>query len=251
MCALGGTSPVSNVTIPGTYRTWQRKDRDHPTTRNYPGVTFPIEPFARFLGYYLAEGSVNGHQIVLAQNRGETLNKMADSIRSMGLPAYLPRTGNGNVRTQCLPLRDLLADLGHSHDKRIPRMVQDWPPDIIRIFLEAIIEGDGTTHRTFNHRVIYTASREMADDLQVLAIKAGWSANIRIDDRTGLGTFSCHPVSVIRNYRPCYVVSIITRRLTPLVNHQRLRAPNRYLNEEGYHDGFELYSGTYSLRSGA
>src|SRR5262249_50087265 len=94
--------------------------------------------------------------------------------------------------------------------------------------LEAIIEGDGTTHRTFNHRVIYTASREMADDLQVLAIKAGWSANIRIDDRTGSEHF---------------LVSIITRRLTPLVNHQRLRAPNRYLNKEGYHDGFELYSG--------
>ena len=70
---------ASQVTIPGTYRTWQRKDRDHPTTRNYPGVMFPIEPFAKFLGYYLAEGSVNGHQIVLAQNRGEILNKMADT----------------------------------------------------------------------------------------------------------------------------------------------------------------------------
>ena len=241
-CARWVGHAVSKVTIPGTYRTWQRKDRGRPTTRNYPGVTFPIEPFARFLGYYLAEGSVNGHQIVLAQNRGEMLNKMADTIRSMGLPAYLPTTGNGNVRTQCLPLRDLLADLGHSHDKRIPRMVQDWPPDIIRIFLEAIIEGDGTTHRTFNHRVIYTASREMADDLQVLAIKAGWSANIRIDDRTGSEHF-LPSGQLIRNCRPCYVVSIITRRLTPLVNHQRLRASNRYLNKEGYHDGFELYSG--------
>ena len=36
---------------------------------------------------------------------------------------------------------------------------------------------------------------------------------------------------------------IVTRRLTPLVNRQRLNAPNRYLNEEGYNDGSEFYSG--------
>jgi thymidylate synthase ThyX len=233
---------ASHMTVPETYRTWQRKDRERPETRTYPAVTFPIEPFARFLGYYLAEGSVNGHQIVLAQNRGEILDRMADTIRSMGLPAYLPTTGYGCVRTQCLPLHDLLASLGHAHDKRIPSMVQNWSPDIIRIFLEGMIEGDGTTHRTFNHRVIYTTSREMADDLQVLAIKAGWSANVRIDDRTGSGHYMPSG-QLIRNLRPCYIVSILTRRLTPLVNHQRLCAPNRYLNEEGYHDGFELYAG--------
>jgi thymidylate synthase ThyX len=232
----------SHVLIPASSRTWRRKDRDLPTTRTYPSVTFPIGPFARFLGYYLSEGSVNGHQIVLAQNRGEVQDKMADTIRAMGLSAYLPTTGHGSVRTSCLPLRDMLAELGHSHDKRIPSMVQDWTPDVIRIFLEAMIEGDGSTHRTFNHRVIYTASREMADDLQVLAIKAGWSANVRIDDRTGSEHFTPSG-QLIRHLRPCYVVSILTRRLTPLVNSGRLAAPDRYLNDEGYNDGFEFYAG--------
>jgi thymidylate synthase ThyX len=235
-----GCSP-DRVTIPPTHRTYQRADRAKPATRLYPGVSFPIEPFARFLGYYLAEGCVNGHVISLAQNRGSVLEKMADTIRAMGLPAYLPVTGGGNVRTQCLPLRDFLAGLGHSHEKRVPTMVGEWAPPTIRIFLEAMIEGDGTTHRTFNHRVIYTSSREMADDLQVLAIKAGWSANVRIDDRTGL---ECTMASgqCFRHLRPCYVVSLLTRRLTPLVNHGRAVA-SRYWNEEGYNDGFEHYDG--------
>ena len=123
--------------------------------------------------------------ITLAQNRGQVLDEMAGTIRAMGLPAYLPVTGNGCVRTQCLPLRDFLAELGHSYDKHVPAMVGEWTPSLIRIFLEAMIEGDGTTHRTSGHRVIHTSSREMADDLQVLAIKAGWSANVRIDDRDG------------------------------------------------------------------
>jgi hypothetical protein len=47
----------------------------------------------------------------------------------------------------------------------------------------------------------------MADDLQILAIKAGWSADVRSDDR-----------------RPGYVVSIARTRTRPLVNrHRRLR----------------------------
>ena len=238
-----GCSP-DRVTIPSTQRTSERADRDKPATRLYPGVSFPIEPFARFLGYYLSEGCVNGHQIILAQNRGPVLDKMADTIRAMGLPAYLPVTGHGCVRTQCLPLRDLLYRLGHSHEKRVPAMVGDWAPSTIRIFLEAMIEGDGTTHRTFNHRVIYTSSREMADDLQVLAIKAGWSANVLIDDRTGLERTMSNGQR-FRHLRPCYVVSLLTRRLMPLVNHNRSCAVgSQYGNEEGYNDGFEYYDGS-------
>jgi len=234
-----GCSPDS-VTIPGTYRTYHRSDRVKSATRYYPGASFRIEPFARFLGYYLAEGSVNGHQITLSQNRGEVLNKMADTIRAMGLSAYIPASGLGSVRTACVSLRDLLAGLGHSFDKRIPDMVGGWSPYHIRIFLEAMIEGDGTTHSS-NHRVIYTSSREMADDLQVLAIKAGWSANIRIDDRTGLQRTMPNGQQ-FHNLGPCYIVSILTRRLTPMVNHMRA-VTSRYWNEDGYNDGIEQYEG--------
>ena len=235
-----GCSP-DHIWIPETYRTYQRSDRNRPATRTYPSVAFPIEPFARFLGYYLAEGSINGHQIVLAQNRGEILDKMTETIRAMGLPAYVPVTGHGSVRTTCVQLRDLLIRLGHSYNKRIPSMVGEWTPEVIRTFLEAVIEGDGTTHRTFNHRVIYTSSREMADDLQVLAIKAGWSANVRIDDRTGLERIMTNGQR-FRNLRPSYIVSIVTRRVTPLVNHNR-GDKSRYRTEEGYNDRIEHYDG--------
>jgi len=235
-----GHSP-ERVVIPHTQRTYQPRDRERPATRRYPSVSFPLEPFARFLGYYLAEGSVNRHVINLSQNPGPILDRMAETIRDMGLKAYIPK-GAGAVRTQCLPLRDMLAGLGHSHEKQIPPMVHEWDLATIRVFLEAMVEGDGTTHRTFNHRVIYTTSREMADELQVLAIKAGWSANVRIDDRTGLER-ALKTRQRFYNLRPCYVVSVLTRRLTPLVNNNRHAAPNRYLNAAGYNDGFEQYEG--------
>ena len=217
--ALWEGQESGTVSIPGTKRVWTRPDTGTETVRHYVGSEFPLEEFARFLGHWLAEGSINGHQICLAQNRGEQLQVMADNIRSMGLKAYEPQTGPGAVRTQNIALRDSLAECGtRAHEKRIPAYVHEWGPRILRVFLEAYVDGDGSRRSDSNHTVIYTASRQMADDLQVLAIKAGWSANIRVDDRTGLRRVM--PTGqVFRNARPSYIVSLVKTRTHPLVNH--------------------------------
>jgi hypothetical protein len=135
----------------------------------------------------------------------------------------VPATGHGGVRTQNVALRDSLGECGtRAHEKRVPAYVHDWGPSILRIFLEAYVDGDGSRRRTCNHSVIYTASREMADDLQILAIKAGWSANIRVDDRTGLERRLANG-QVFRNALPCYIVSLVKTRTHPLVNHDGAR----------------------------
>jgi thymidylate synthase ThyX len=234
-----GCTPVS-VTVPATITTWRWRGKE--VSRTHPAISFPVEAFARFLGYYLAEGSVDRQMIVLSQRPGPVRDRMAEAVRAMGLRPYISDTGCGGVRIWCTQLRKMLADLGCSHEKSVPPMVQGWAPQTVRAFLEAMIEGDGSVHSTNGHTVIYTSSREMADDLQVLAIKAGWSANVRIDDRTGLERVMPNGQR-FRNLRPCYVVSLLTRRLTPLVNHGRHAAPSRYLNATGYNDGFEHYEG--------
>lgn len=79
------------------------------------------------------------------------------------------------------------------------------------------------------------------NDLQVLAIKAGISANIRVDDRVGLER-TLPNGQRFTNLRPCYVVSLLKKRSMPLVNSGRSR-PSRYWNTEGHHDRMEHYSG--------
>ncbi len=146
------------VEIPGTKRVWQAHNRASNTTRHYIGSEFPLEEFARFLGHWLAEGSLNGHQICIAQNRGPQLKAIAENIRAMGLPAYEVATGHGAVRTQNVALRDSLASCGRrAHEKRIPRYVHGWGPSILRIFLEAYADGDGSRRKDGNHTVIYTS----------------------------------------------------------------------------------------------
>ena len=232
-CATWHGQEDGVVNIPPTARSHVRKDTGRRVTRHYPGKEFPLIPFARFLGHYLAEGCINRHQICIAQNRGPNLDAIADNIRALGLCAYLPATGHGAVRTQHTALRDFLESCGgFAYTKRVPQLVQSWGPKAIRALLEPMIDGDGSRRKNSNHSVIYTSSREMADDLQVLAIKAGWSANIRIDDRAGRERKIRSSGQTFRNLRPCYIVSIVRTRVWPLVNHGGRR-----------HDGFEPYVG--------
>ena len=209
-----------SVIVRPTTRTYHRRDRFKPATRTYNGWSFPVVQFARFLASFLSEGSLNGHQICIAQNRGAKLDAIAENIRAMGLPAYIPTTGHGCVKTQHIALRDWLSsECGSGASmKRVPDIVGTWPSPLIREFMEAYIDGDGSRRTDCNHAVIYTVSRHMADSLQVLAIKAGWTANVRVDNRVGNVRIMASGQSFV-NQHECFIVSIVTRKTTPLVNH--------------------------------
>ena len=103
-----------------------------------------------------------------------------------------------------------------------PRTSMHWGPKILRIFLEAYVDGDGSRRKDCRNDVIYTSSPSLADELQIIAIKAGWSANVRVDDRTGLRR-ELATGQVFYNRRPSYVVSLVKSRIRPLVNHNGAR----------------------------
>jgi hypothetical protein len=101
------------VELPTTSRQWVRSDTGTTTVREYTGVKLPLRAFARFLGWWLAEGSLNGHQIIVAQEDEQQIAEIAETIRDLGLKPYLP-VGGHCVRTQCTSLRDFLATLGRA-----------------------------------------------------------------------------------------------------------------------------------------
>ena len=144
------------------------------TVSTVTAALFPLRAFARFLGRYLAEGSLHRDDIVLTEDRDSGRGGLTEAVRDLGLT---PSRRRGEVRITSVALRDFLADsLDRSHQKTIPAVVHDWGRETLREFLTAFAGGLAET-------VIRTGSRAMADDLQVLAIKAGWSANIRTESR--------------------------------------------------------------------
>ena len=239
-----------HVLIPGTDRRWQHHlNPTREVIREYDGVRVGSVPFARFLGFYLSEGGLGSDtSIGLSQNPGPVLDEMVSTVREMGFRASVVRSGDfGGRRVQFknVSLYDWLGtNCGrHSLGKRAPRILDAWSPGLIGEFMVAMVKGDGNIHRGNGHQVIYTSSPGLANDLQVLALKLGGAANIRVDNR--IGSHTIFTGQTIRKTRPNYIVSFIRgAKLLPFVNSGRTSPwPNRYLLPDGNHDGFEPYSG--------
>lgn len=201
----------------------------------------PAVSFLRFLGFWLSEGHLDhtprgSYRIVLTQNEGPGLDAICASIRDLGFSPRISPNGDGKNRRVSfsnLTLFKYLERLGLSRDKYIPRELFNLPPRALRALLDACVMGDGNTHPTNGHRVVYTGSPQLADDLQEVALRVGLSARIRVDNRVGQG-HKMPSGQIIQNRHPGYVVSLsgVTRQ-EPLVNHNGRR-----------HDSLVPYKGT-------
>jgi intein/homing endonuclease len=173
---------------------WKGRNQTHFTlegapSRNqfkYPPVKIPIELFLRFLGYYLAEGcsilSNGRYYVQIATDKKDKFqDKMIKTARDiaslLGRKVHLDARGRIwlNDKRLCLFLRKL----GKATTKFIPREFLELPPDKLLVLLEALIEGDGSKRK--NGFVFYTSSKQLADDVQELALKCGYSASVSPD----------------------------------------------------------------------
>jgi hypothetical protein len=239
------------VEIPGTKRSYARSDTGTQGTREYAGQEFKSEPFARFLGFFISEGSLGTHDtsINLHQNPGPIRDEMVATLEELGFRVTDTASGSASSRrlaVKSVALYDWLAEHcggTRATQKRLPPIVFEWSPDLLEILLDALMKGDGNTHKTNGHRVYYTNSPRLADDVQVIALKLGLAANIRVDDRTG----EAHKIltgAVITMRNPGYIVSLLApSHLYPHVNHNRHQYPNRWHLEDGNNDRILTYKG--------
>lgn len=217
-------------------------------TREYNGCSIDTELFAKFLGFFISEGHLSNSDtsICIAQNEGETHDEIFNVITDMGFPVSSYKQGKANCKTikfKCFALYEWLKKCGQgSLNKRIPREVLEWDKNLLLILYDAMLKGDGNKHKKNGHEVIYTSSVQLANDIQELLLKAGKSANIRVDKRIGES-----PViktgQVIKNKNINYVVSLVSN-LYPHVNlHLDSKESNRWKKNNGFMDEFIDYEG--------
>jgi len=190
-----------------------------PHTRS--GKTYRSKDFAKFLGYWISEGCIehgSSYSVQLFQNEGPVLQEMLRVISAMGYEYNLTDNGspkNKRIRFCDVALYHWLLPYSGVLNKRIPREIMEtFGSDDLSTLLDAYIDGDGSVHKVSGHRQAYTVSKGLADDLQELALKIGISATVWIDDRVGQKSenFGAHG-------HVCYVISFVTEKNTPLVNH--------------------------------
>jgi len=151
------------------------------------------------MGFYLAEGSAygncggdyekrnkSGHEVMFNQvpgiKGGDKGDVRGDFKKILEEEGYNVHEKNQGLYVLNKTLWQSLIPIGNTYTKFIPQEYKEQSPDKLRTLLHWMIMGDGTSRG--NHRVYYTVSKRLADDVQEIAIKAGLGARISIKSQT-------------------------------------------------------------------
>lgn len=181
-------------------------------------IAFDSKSFMSFLGYYISEGYAgeylgsNGYlrdRIGICQKKKSIIPNIEKCLSNLPIHASKQISKEGLVRwtIQNRSLFEYLKPLGKSHERFIPKSILSRSKEELLCLFNALLDGDGS--RSKNNWRYYTSSIRLANDVQELALKCGYSANIVITARTGTRR--------IFNY-PMHTVHIIKDRNTPMLN---------------------------------
>lgn len=156
--------------------------------------------YARFMGYYLSEGSTvkrgpKWFQTSIGQSNVANRKTIASDLERMGIPI----TSNKwqiNIRARDAGFGQHLLRFGKAHEKFIPKIIKEMSVNLIDVFLSAYELGDGTRVKikpfkdgNFRDEVrYYTSSKRMADDLCELLLKTGKRPTVSVIAKAGQKT---------------------------------------------------------------
>ena len=153
--------------------------------------------FCKFMGYWLSEGSVthrhkNTEQIAIAQHKTGQLQIIFDEISNIPMKVCM---GKSQLYIFNQSLGVYLHQFGKSYQKFIPNIIKEMSPELIRLFLDAYMFGDGSRGKpktgfkgipyTNESRQYFTSSKRMADDIGELILKVGKVPKFNFENRKG------------------------------------------------------------------
>lgn len=139
-------------------------------------VEIPMETWLKFLGAYLSDGytyiSKKGYKVILTCFKKKKVDYYESILKEM--PFHYTRTEKGfNIESKQLCL--YLRQFGRSYEKYIPKEIKELSPKYLRILIDSLMRGDGNVETS----TYTTTSKQLADDIQEIIFKAGYTAIIR------------------------------------------------------------------------
>lgn len=173
-----------------------------PRTAKWIGTGKCTKNLAKFLGYYLSEGSAtkrsfrNGkwtYSISIAQSSKKHLDKIFNVCKSIKDIGEVHKGKDKIYIAGNDKLVKKLMEFGHSGNKYVPDLIKNADKEIIMEFLNAYIDGDGSRARSNwteknlkSERVtISTSSKKMADDIGELILKVGGYPSFTVTAKKG------------------------------------------------------------------
>lgn len=149
---------------------------------SYNSCKVPMVDWVRFLGWYVSEGNLvfsdgKPRGVVISQSNQTNLDEIERVCYRIGVRYH--RYGRSVVFAHP-GIANYLHQYGrYSYQKWVPDVVHTLSPELIEEFLQCFKKGDGYDQGDGGREVLYTSSKRLADDLQILSYKAGREATVK------------------------------------------------------------------------
>lgn len=142
--------------------------------------TFPARVWVKFMAWYLSEGSCyrpkvrngRGYRICIKQDLVENLQKVEEIHSVLRELGYRYSYSSNQFHIDSKELYEYLRQFGTSHFKHVPAEFKMMSKELIRLFVDTYLKGDGNCSWS-GQRTIMSSSQRMRYDLQEMAIKGG------------------------------------------------------------------------------
>lgn len=173
----------------------------------------PMDLWLEFLGWFVSEGSTNRcpqargwmYRTSVHQKDKKVIERVCSLLTEMGFNPHIRNNPIWCVSLQTRQAYEELAPLGKALTKCVPNYVKTLSTRQIKIFLDALFSGDGSSRKANRARdgemrweCYYTSSRQLVDDVQELLLKCGLSSTVKTRSmaqsniaRAARGTWAC------------------------------------------------------------
>ena len=201
-------------------------------TYQYKGETviaedkrIPMNAWLKLFGIWNAEGCANEKHIKICGHK-QRVRDVLDEIESdLGIQFSTTRDKKYDENLQCIyyildrqfcSYFDTLS-VG-AVNKKLPQWCFELSEKQSQILLTSMVLGDG--HISKNNCVkYYTSSKQLVDDVQVIALHSGWSANSKKRYDAGHTTWCQKLQRYITTTTESYDLTIVMKKNEPQVNH--------------------------------
>lgn len=182
-------------------------------------LVVPMDSWITLFGIWIAEGWCCEGQsnIGIAANKQRVKDALRSVVPDMGLKLSECKYDKFNISHPQLANYFRPLSVG-AINKRLPEWCFNLSARQSKLLIEAMMLGDGYKIKGGGSYHYYTSSKGLADDMQRLALHAGWSANMWVRFEAGHTTTKKDGTHIITN-ADAHVVSINRTKNSPQVNH--------------------------------
>lgn len=197
------------------------------------GVQYSMDAFLMLLGAFISDGWIdNGkkhRRIAISMKKERKKNFIQSALENLNIHFNMrpDRILVGNSYKELVDFFDILSVGAEG----LPQFVWQLSQRQSTILMNALLQGDGSYNNN-GSAGYYTSSKQLADDVQRLALHCGWSGTIKLYNGHEAGS-----TSVMRDGRiitanyDALTVRIIKKKNNPQVNHGHVHQQHRQTEE--------------------